>query len=125
MPRIHLEPGLLRGFRVVICYFIAFWALQPPFFEWRSGQTSAVSVELRLLLIGLISLGLVMLSVSAFQKRLGRFFLPAIIGICTFPFLVERLWFINLARGPDVSEFILVHMWKVRQDMILLLLIVA
>jgi signal transduction histidine kinase len=125
MKAVTWEPGILPIFRILVGYWIAYWLTISPILEFITGQPGTLSAGQYVTLIAIQGVALLLLLWPAAQQRLGRAFLPAIIILCTFSFLVEKQWFLAAGLSPEASRSELLHAYAIRQDFALLLAIVA
>lgn len=120
-----LEPGLIPIFRLLIGYWMLYWLVISPIVWLMTGRPGVLASWQYATLIAIQGVAFTLLWWSAAQRRLGRAFLPVVIAICTFSFFVEKRWFLILGTAPEATQGELLHAFGVRQDFVLLLLIVA
>lgn len=120
-----LEPGIRRVFGLLIVYWILYWLAITPVVWLTSGGPPVLSAAQYLALIALNGIALLLLVWPWMQHKLGSALLPIAVAICTLAFFIEKQWFLSLGNAPDVTPGQLMHAHMVRQDFILLLLLVA
>ena len=125
MKRLTLKLGILSIFRILVGYWILYWLVISPLVWLFTGRSGVLSGWQYAILITIQGIAFIPLWWSAIQRRLGRAFLPMVITISTLSFFVEKHWFLTLGSASDASQGELLHAFGVRQDFVLLLLIVA
>ncbi len=125
MKLVKLEPGLIPIFRILVGYWMLYWLVISPLVWLMTGRPGVLTGGQYAALIGIQTVAFGLLWWPAAQRWLGATFLPVVISICTASFFVEKLWFLRLGTAPDATQGELLHAFGVRQDFVLLLLIIA
>lgn len=125
MNRLKFEPGIIPIFRILVGYWMLYWLVISPAVWLFTGRSGVLSAWQYATLIAIQGVALTLLLGSAVRRWLGNLFLPIIITICTLSFFVEKAWFLRLGMAPGATQGELLHAFGVRQDFVLLLLIVA
>ncbi|MEM7118086.1 MAG: sensor histidine kinase [Chloroflexota bacterium] len=124
------QPRLLNVYRLLALYWLARWSIAPWLDVWR-GLDPWFSWSQRLWLIGLTLLVLALLWLPSLPvgdqllAKIGRFYLPLIIGLSLVPLLLEKYWQLQaiVLPGVDVSDRLFAL--NLQQDFVLPLVIVA
>jgi len=120
-----LEMGIRRVFALLIAYWMLYWLLITPIVWLTSGGPPVLTALQYAVLIGLDGVALVSLLWTRAERWLGKWQVPIAIVICTLAFFVEKQWFLNLGNAINASASQLMHAHILRQDFILLVLLVA
>jgi hypothetical protein len=120
-----LEPGIIPIFRILVGYWMLYWLVISPLVWLITGRPGVLAAWQYATLIAIQGVVFILLWWPAVQRWLGIAFLPMVITISTLSFFVEKDWFLILGTAPDATQGELLHAFGVRQDFILLLLIVA
>jgi signal transduction histidine kinase len=119
------ELSLVKIARLLVIYWIASWIVAPVYCYLTTGDKFGLTplqigfiVAIELLVLG-------MLFSQFLQQRLGSYFLPLVIGLCSVPFFLERIWLLQYGGGPDASPFDMLRGFAIRQDFILLALLIG
>lgn len=120
-----LETGLLPAYRGLVVYWALYWLLISPAVWLATGNPGVLEPWQYALLAGIQVAALLLLSSRRARLVLGRSYLPAVVGVTTMSFFVEKAWFLALGTAPDAAQGELLHAFAVRQDFALLLLILA
>lgn len=120
-----LEAGVRRVFVLLVGYWILYWLAITPLVWLTSGGPPVLAMSQYALLIVLNSSVIIMLLWPGLALRLGRMLLPLSLGICTVSFFIEKFWFLQLGNNAGATQGQLMHAHLVRQDFVLLLLLVA
>ena len=121
----RLELSVLKIARLLMAYWIVNWAVIPLYFMVTTGGDSVLSIPQVATLIGLNALAMILLMWSPAQQQLGRAFFPFVIALSSLPFLLERYWYQILAAPPDGTRVDFYRAFTLRQDFVLLVLLVA
>ena len=119
------ELSLLKIARVLTAYWIVNWAVMPLYFMVTTGGDSVLTIPQVATLIGINTIALSLLMWPSAQQRLGRAFFPLVIAVSTLPFLLERYWYLIIAAAPDATRTDFYRAFTLRQDFVLLGLLVA
>jgi signal transduction histidine kinase len=125
MQGMRLELSLLKITRVLTAYWIVNWVIAPLYFMATTGGDSVLSIQQLAILIGINSLALILLVWPAVQGRLGQAFFPMVIAVNSLPLLLERYWYLIIAAAPDATRTDFYRAFTLRQDFVLLVLLVA
>ena len=125
MKLFNLERGIVPTFRILVGYWMLYWLTISPAVWFITGRLGVLSAWQYATLIAIQGLAFILLLWPAAQRWLGDTLLPVVIIICTFSFFVEKYWFLILGVAPDATQGELLHAFGVRQDFVLLLLIIA
>ena len=125
MKSVKLEPGIIRVFRLLVAYWMLYWLVISPVVWLITGRPGVLTGRQYATLIAMQGVAFTLLWWPAAQRRLGRTFLPVVITMSTLSFFVEKQWFLILGTAPNATQGELLHAFGVRQDFVLLLLIVA
>ncbi len=116
--------SLTRIARILVIYWIASWLIAPLYCILTTGQMYGLSVSQLSILAG-IDLFVLLLTYPVIQHRLGTSFIPTVVLFCSVPFFLEKLWLLVIAFGPGATSFDIWRSFSVRQDFILLVLLLA
>jgi signal transduction histidine kinase len=119
------ELSLIKISRILMIYWIASWIVAPLYCVLMLGDTYIFSAMQVATLIGVHAFALGLLYWTGAQQRLGKWFLPLIIALGSFPFFLERSWLLALVNAPDSPPFAMMRAFEVRVDFILLALLIA
>ena len=125
MKPMKIEAGIIPLFRILVGYWMLYWAVISPIVWLITGNFGVLSAQQYAVLITIQSLAFILLVWPTAQRRLRGILLPTVINICTLSFFVEKGWFLRLGTAPDATQGELLHAFGVRQDFVLLLLIIA
>lgn len=120
-----LDLSLRRVFAILISYWIAYWLAITPMVWLSSGGPPVLGIAQYLVLVALAGAALTLVLWPTQQGLLSRWSLPVAVALCTLAFLIERHWFLLQGNAPNATPGQLMHAHVLRQDFILLVLIVA
>ena len=125
MKPVKLEPGIIPIFRILVGYWMLYWLVISPLVWLITGRSGVLAGWQYATLVAIQGGAFILLWWPAAQRGLGSVFLPIVITITTLSFFIEKRWFLILGTAPDATQGELLHAFGVRQDFVLLLLIVA
>ncbi len=119
------ELSLVKISRILVLYWIVNWIVAPLYCVVVLGDFYILTIAQLATLVGIHIFAFALLYWQALQQRLGIYFLPMIIALCSFPFFLERYWLLVSASAPGSSPYDAMRAFPVRQDFILLALLIA
>jgi len=117
--------SLVKIARILVVYWIAGWILSPIYCVLTTGSLYGLSISQLGILTGIDVAVLLLLVYPVMQRRLGRSFFPLVVALCSLPFLLEKLWMLLIAVAPGSTDFDSWRAIAVRQDYLLLVLLIA
>jgi signal transduction histidine kinase len=120
-----LDLSLRRVFAILIGYWIAYWLAITPIVWLSSGAPPVLGIGQYAVLMALAGAALLIVQWPSQGARPNRLTVPVAVAFCTLAFLIERHWFLLQGNAPAATPGQLMHAHVLRQDFILLVLIVA
>ncbi len=119
------EFSLVKIARMLVIYWAASWIFTLGTCVLPAGNSSGLTLLQLMTLVTINLVTLLLLAYPVVQRRLGIYFFPSVVLICSLPFFLEKYWLLSIAVGPGATDFDSWRAFAIRQDFILLALLIA
>lgn len=119
------EISLFTIARLLLIYWIASWIVVPIYFSVVGGVRPALAPWQTTILLTIHVGALAMLAWRSAQPTTGRWFFPLLVAVSAAPFVIERVWYLLIAEQPNPPSGAYWRALTLREDLILLVLLIA